>query len=145
MKHALLMVVTAGLLIAGDTPKSSEAKKEVEKFQGKWVAIALEQEGMEVPAAAVKKANMTLLIKSGKLTFTTPKGTQEGTVRVDPAKKPRTIDFSVTSADGKKETILGIYEWEGETLRIAADKEKRPTEFKSKKDGPLVMTLKRVD
>jgi uncharacterized protein (TIGR03067 family) len=67
-----------------------------------------------------------------------------GIFQIGPAKKPRAIDFIAFSAEGKKETTLGIYEWDGEKLKIAADQKKRPTEFKSEKGGAMVVTFERV-
>jgi len=136
--------MTAGLLIAADASKKGDAKKELEKLQGKWVATAIAQNGFEVPAEQVKKVNLTLVIKGNKFTTKKPRSTDKGTFRIGPAKKPRAIDFIATSPEGKKETTLGIYEWDGEKLRIAADQKKRPTEFKSEKGGALVITFERV-
>ncbi len=144
MKRAVTLALLAGLLIAAKAAQGAEAEKELKKFQGQWNATALEQEGKEVPAKKLKKANLTLVIKGNKFAFTTPKGKQEGTIRLAPSKSPKTIDLMVTSGKGKDSTILGIYEWDGGKVKIAADKAKRPSEFKSAKGGALVMTLERA-
>ncbi len=148
MKRAAVVIALLAGVLAADAPRDGGKKeKERDKLQGKWVAVALDQEGKKVPAENLKDARLTLVIKGDRFTFTSPRRTQTGTFRIDPSKKPRTIDLMVTSESGKekKSTVLGIYEWVGPKLRIAADRGKRPSEFKSRKDGPLVMTLQRAD
>src|SRR5262249_44828447 len=142
--RSALLVATAGLLIAADAPKTGDTKKELEKLQGKWVATAIVQNGLEVNAEQVKKTKLTLVIKGNKFTTKKPRSTDMGTFQIGKAKEPRAIDFIATSAEGQKETTLGIDEWDGEKLRIAADQKKRPIEFKSEKGGAMVVTFQRV-
>jgi len=145
----LTLALLVSLVVAADTPKGggAEKEKELKKLQGKWLVVALVQNGKEVPEKNLKDARLTLRIKGNTFTFTTPKRTQQGTVSIDPSKKPKTIDLLETPEKGKekKKAVLGIYEWVGPKLKIAADEKKRPSEFKSVKDGALVMTLQRAD
>ena len=59
-----------------------------------------------------------------------------GTFTIDPSKLPRAIDFAVESplrADKKTSTVLGIYELDGDTLKLMLTKpgQERPAEFKT--------------
>jgi uncharacterized protein (TIGR03067 family) len=69
----------------------------------------------------------------------------EGTVRkIDAAKKPKTIDTEVTAGDLKGNTIQGIYEIDGDTLRVCVvlpGKCERPTEFSGKAGSGCNLTI----
>lgn len=60
----------------------------------------------------------------------------KGSFKLDPTKKPKTIDMTFPAALDAKEDqkVLGIYELEGDTLRLCygPDRGKRPTELNSK-------------
>jgi uncharacterized protein (TIGR03067 family) len=51
--------------------------------------------------------------------------------RIDPTKKPKTIDYTMTEGPTKGKTQLGIYELDGDTVKFcfAAPGKERPTEF----------------
>jgi uncharacterized protein (TIGR03067 family) len=66
--------------------------------------------------------------------FKTTKGTkviEQATITADPSKEPKTIDLAFTQGDVKGQTVLGIYEVTGDTLRIAMSEpdKLRPTEI----------------
>jgi uncharacterized protein (TIGR03067 family) len=139
---ALATALAAALVVVAAEEKAAE--KESKKLQGKWVATSLRHGDTEAPKEDIEKGAITLVIKGDKFTFKTPKETQEGTFKIDPSKSPKTIDLSVTTKGGKKKTIVGIYEWDGDALRIAGDQEKRPKDFKSKLGGSIVVRLKKA-
>src|SRR5262249_40196549 len=58
---------------------------------------------------------------------------QAGRQRLDPSRSPKAIDVTVTEGLNKGAVMLGIYEIDGDTLKVCFDEEgeKRPTEFKS--------------
>ena len=58
---------------------------------------------------------------------------QVGIQKIDPTKSPKTIDVTMTEGPNKGAIMLGIYEIDGDTLKVCFDAEvkKRPTEFKS--------------
>jgi uncharacterized protein (TIGR03067 family) len=58
---------------------------------------------------------------------------QAGTQKLDPSKSPKAIDVKVTEGPAKGALMLGIYEINGDTLKVCFDAEgkKRPTHFKS--------------
>ena len=53
--------------------------------------------------------------------------------KLDPSKSPKAIDVTITEGPSKGAVMLGIYEFDGDTLKVCFDPEgkKRPTEFKS--------------
>jgi uncharacterized protein (TIGR03067 family) len=58
---------------------------------------------------------------------------QVGTQKLDPSKSPKTIDVTMLEGPSKGTVMLGIYEFDADTLKVCFDPEgkKRPTEFKS--------------
>jgi len=63
--------------------------------------------------------------------------------KIDPIKKPKTIDYTVTDGPEKGKTVLGIYELDGDTVKFcfsAPDKE-RPSEFTAKEGSGRTLSL----
>lgn len=130
-----VLIVAAGLLIAVDVPKD-QTKDGLDKLQGTWTGVSMESEG--VAADEAQAHGMKLVIKGNKYTFTTGGGQEEeGTLKVDASKKPKTMDVHITAGAEKGQTQLGIYEIDGDTFRlcVAGDMKDRPTELKSKADS----------
>ena len=69
-----------------------------------------------------------------------------GTFKVDPTKKPKTIDVTFTDGPEKGKIALGIYELEGDTYKVITDPagKSRPAEFAIKPgSGYVLQVLKR--
>jgi len=69
-----------------------------------------------------------------------------GTVKLNPAAKPKELEIKGSDGPNKGKTILAIYERDGDTMRICYDLggKNRPTEFKTKEGAPLfLVTYKR--
>jgi uncharacterized protein (TIGR03067 family) len=77
-------------------------------------------------------ADMKVTI-SGQQYTTTKGGTviEQATLTTDPSKQPKTIDLAFTQGEAKGQTLSGIYEVTGDTLRIALAEpgQARPTEI----------------
>ena len=136
--HRLIVVVigswiamASSLAAADDTEKQEAVKKELKRFEGNWVMVSAERNGVEAPKDFVNKVRMT--IKGDKFTFKEGESTIEGTIVLDPSKKPRAYDASATQ-NGKKMSTVGIYEFDGDTLKVCYTPEggERPKEFATK-------------
>jgi uncharacterized protein (TIGR03067 family) len=57
-----------------------------------------------------------------------------GTFKLDPTKRPKTIDITFTEGKHKGKTVPGIYEIESDAFRvcIARDGDERPAEFSAR-------------
>jgi uncharacterized protein (TIGR03067 family) len=128
----VLCAAAACLALAADDKKDDAAKEELKKMEGTWVLVSGEEDGKQKPADEVKK--LTSTIKGDTLTILVDgKAVFEGTVVVDPTKKPKTID---TTSKDKTVKSPAIYELDGDTFKICVGlKGERPTEFTSKKDS----------
>ena len=110
----------------------ADLDKEVRKFLGTWTFESSETGGKQLPAGELK--GLILTFEGDK--HTVKKGDdviQVGTQKLDPSKSPKTIDVTMTEGLNKGMVMLGIYEIDGDTLKVCFDPQgkKRPTEFKS--------------
>jgi uncharacterized protein (TIGR03067 family) len=143
--HALLMIA-ATTLAAPDTP-AEDAKKELSRLEGAWVATTFEVQGTQLPADAVKEVK--LVCSGEKYTFMGSNGDEEkGTLKLDPAKKPKTLDIQITSGNDQGKLQLAIYELDGDTFKICAaiaGEKERPKELSTTKagGGDLLLVFKR--
>jgi len=113
-------------------------KQDVAGLQGTWEAVAVERDGKPIVDEEMKKLNLRFTIKGDGFTLMTLAAEHfpAGTFTIDPSKLPRAIDFAVESplrADKKTSTVLGIYELDGDTLKLMLTKpgQERPAEFKT--------------
>lgn len=124
----------------------ADAEKELKAFQGDWTFESSEAGGQKIPAEQLK--DFVMIFDGAKHTVKT--GTtiiQTGTQAIDPSKKPKTIDVTLTDGPNKGMVILGIYEIDGDTLKVCFDLggKKRPTEFKSPAGSEVFLNVhKRV-
>jgi len=124
----------------------ADLEKEVKKFQGAWTIESSVTGGKELPAGELKEFILTFegdkhTLKKGDDVF------QVGTQKIDPSKSPKTIDVTMTEGVNKGAVMLGIYEIDGDTLKVCFDPQgkKRSTEFKSTPgSGDFVNVHKRV-
>lgn len=133
MQVQLVLALAAGFLASA--PPKADTSKDAQAIQGTWIIEAAERDGKA--DNDVKGGKLSL--KDGNLVMTTKNDEQKAAYKLDPTKKPRTID--VTPAG--EPTIQGIYELDGDRLKICITKEKgRPSEFNGKGDN-MLLVLKR--
>lgn len=133
MKTRLALVVVIGLIVAANTADDEAVKKELKLLEGSWHAAGFEHNGRAIPEENVQ--SWTLEIKGDKYTFTIGGNSEEGTIKLDPTKKPKTVDALPTSGAATGMMRLGIYEIKDDEAKVclaAASKEQRPTEMSSK-------------
>jgi uncharacterized protein (TIGR03067 family) len=121
------------------------ADRELRRLEGTWVLSAVEADGERTPRDALKEFRLTF---EGPAFTTVRAGmTARGTVKLDPTRKPRTMDISYTAGPEKGRTQQAIYELDGEMLRIcgAAPGKDRPTDFETKgRAGWTLLLFRRV-
>jgi uncharacterized protein (TIGR03067 family) len=150
MRIALVtLLCILGLTASGGTGARADDKADVEKelkmFQGTWTFESVEAGGKEVPADQFK--GMTVTFEGDKYSVKTGDMVVEAaTLKLDPSKSPKTLDATVAEGPNKGTVILGIYEINGDTLKVCFDPEgkKRPTEFKSAPGSQTLVVHKRV-
>ena len=141
-------VVAAGsILLAAGLAAGQGTKEGGKDLTGTWRAATYALDGKEATAADLKDVRL-VIAADGKFKAQNAGQTfLAGAVRIDPDKKPRTMDITYTEGDLKGQTSRAIYELDGDTLRIcrAAPGKARPTEFTSKPgSGLTLMTYQRA-
>ncbi|MBN9522736.1 TIGR03067 domain-containing protein [bacterium] len=140
-----------GAVVLGLAPLAAPAQKGDDKapdpFQGTWEVVKLQVAGADV-TEFLKDADATMTFKGNTYAFEAKSEREKGTFKFDAKAKPATIDLMITEGRGKGKTQLGIYQLDGDTLKLCMADEgakERPTKFVSAKDAPemVLFTLKR--
>lgn len=126
-----------------DAKPEEKNPKEAEVLLGAWRFEAIDTGGPGGPKEEeLAKARMTFG-KGDTMVLVEPDGKErEYTIKLDPAAKPKGIDLIE-----KAGTTLGVYELDGDTLRLAlaqSGSDTRPAALKANGKGVVVITLKRV-
>jgi uncharacterized protein (TIGR03067 family) len=121
--------------ITADDTKEEAVMKDMKALSGMWTVVSAERDGKKLTDEQLKGITLTY---DGTGKASVKKGDQllfDGTIRIDPTKKPKTQDATQTSAgENKGKTTLSIYEVDGDTLKICSAEpgKDRPTEFSAK-------------
>jgi uncharacterized protein (TIGR03067 family) len=135
---SMLVWLCGGALALGEGAGKTE--DDSKRMQGTWRPVAAKLGGSELPDEVRK--TIKLVVTDGKYAVTVGReGTDEGTIKLDPAQKPRAMDIVGTKGPNKGKTIPAIYELTDGTLRICYDLggKARPTEFQSKPETQLFL------
>jgi uncharacterized protein (TIGR03067 family) len=130
--RTLVLCVVCVLAVRG-LAQDDAAKKDSAALQGEWRILKAYDNGEKVPVLDIKDmtikfAGNTVVVREGD------KVQDRFTFKLDPGKKPKTIDFLVTEGKKKGATDLGIYALEGDSLKLSIKEggPDRPKEFASK-------------
>ncbi len=121
----------------GETPVPALAE-----LAGEWVMVSAVRDGQPLGAEFVATGRRVL---HGDVTTEMFRGQifMRGTTTVDATPSPRTFDIVLTHAPGRGKRQLGIYEREGDTLRICVGLpgRPRPTEFTTRQGDDRTLTV----
>ena len=115
---------------------AAQGDEDLARFAGTWRLAQAEMAGKAVPADALK--GVTVKVEGTNYQVTsdrdpTAEPVERGTFSLQPEAQPKAITLKVTGGQGAGKTVLAIYEFAGDKLRVCYDLSgtKRPTEFKS--------------
>ena len=149
MRFALVALLCAlGLAAsAGSTARpadKADAEKELKKFKGTWTFETVEAGGKALAADLFKGMTVTYegdkyAVRMGEMVV------EAATLKVDPSKSPRWLESKVTAGPNNGGVILGIYEFDGDTLKACFDPEgkKRPTAFKTEAGSQVTLVVQK--
>ena len=134
---ALLAVALLAPALGAD-----EVDNELAKMQGRWTVERLEENGKAEPAEEIKK--FTINIDGTKFAVNMDGREESMKLQIDPDRSPKWINLTPEFGDDKGKTAKGIYELQGDTLRICARPKggDRTTKFVSEQ-GTMLLVLKR--
>lgn len=134
MSTRWLLLTAIPLLLAAAGPEDSPAAKERKKLQGAWVWTSAILDGQSSFEDDIK-AGKVVEVFDGDEIIVKQDGQETGrvTYSIDPTKNPKWLDITFTR-DGKRQTCLGCYQLDGDTLKycLAGIDADRPTEIASK-------------
>jgi uncharacterized protein (TIGR03067 family) len=137
MRGKWLWVVVLTSLAAGvfsQVGGGKDADEDVlKKIQGTWKFVSQDMDGKPVPKEDLEKQTITFdgdkwtVRRDGKVI-------QAGTHKFETSKKPPQVDAAVKEGEDKGNTMIGIYEMKGDTLKVCFDLKgkDRPADFTSK-------------
>jgi uncharacterized protein (TIGR03067 family) len=131
-------LLTVVLVVAAPAPPEKE-KKDEEKIQGTWVVTSVEDGGR----AEADKVGVKFVFEGDAVTIKDPRRDEKAKIKLDPAKKPKAIDITAAEGGGPAKMVQGIYEFNGDELKICFTKGAggRPTEFVSKPDSNVTLIV----
>lgn len=110
-------------------------KKDLAKMQGDWAAVEMYRDGHPLTADNAQAYFRT--VEGDTYTMSRyRKVAGKGTLKLDASKSPKEIDAS-PALPGKKVVVKGIYEWDGDKLKIlfGSPDGERPTSLKVPSPG----------
>lgn len=144
----LLVLVVGGWLMAADGPKEEAARKDLDRMQGTWMVTVHELNGQKTTAEQNQEAKSKLVVKGDKYTvYFGDQRITEGVLKLDPTRKPRTIDALAADGPAKGQAMPGIYELEGDDMRVCFGQpgKERPTAFATQAGtNQILLGYKRV-
>jgi uncharacterized protein (TIGR03067 family) len=142
---AVLAVCVAPVRVEERPSKREQgARKDLLELQGTWQLQSVEdskKDKIDVKKRTLFVGGDLVLVQQGD------KLVQAGQLRLNSTKSPRSIDVVVRKGEHEDNTMLGIYELKGDTLKVCFDPEgeNRPKKFETKKESAVfVATYKRV-
>jgi uncharacterized protein (TIGR03067 family) len=140
-------IIAAAVLFVAVPLFAGGGAADLKKMSGTW-AGALIEIGGKPPTDNEKKIKIKLVIVGEKYTvFFDEMKITDGTLKLDGSKKPKTIDAMPSEGEHKGKLQPGIYEVDGDELKIVfTDPGKdRPKEFKTReKTDEVMMSYRRV-
>ncbi len=121
-------------------------RSQLEQFQGSWVQIAYERDGVAEPIDDEEGWKPRTIFMGNTFVVEISDGTTpiKGIFKIDPGKEPKHIEYTDTFGQYAGETYLGIYQISQDTLVFCVGDHlaKRPTEFKTRQ-GQVMRTFQR--
>ena len=119
------------------------ATLDAQEMDGTWKPVAAELAGEQWPKQVLD--SMKLILKDDKYTVQVGEQSDNGEVKRDPSKSPKTMDIKGTKGPNEGKTFLVIYELKGDELRVCYDLsgKSRPTEFATKPATQLFLVTYR--
>lgn len=135
-------ILLAAIALADVDQASAEAQAaDVKQMQGDWMVRSMKVNGIKSPP----EESQTLFRTVTGTSYTVSRYSKpivRGTFKLDASKSPRTIDSTLLGA-ANAEPLLGIYEFEGNLLRIcnAPPGKPRPADFQAKLGSGHTLTV----
>ncbi|MBI3823695.1 MAG: TIGR03067 domain-containing protein [Planctomycetes bacterium] len=132
-------------LVAGIALLRAGEPSDLDRMQGTWVVVSLNEKGKPIAADETKLLEFTIE-KDTFTAFDKGKVVVKYQIKLDSTKTPRQIDFTYLVGEDKGKTEPGIYAFDKDQLKFVLneDKKDRPTVFEGKEtEAYSVLVLKK--
>lgn len=146
MKTTLLALVAVAATAVALAADDDQAKKDFKALEGTWEYVSQVSDGKEVEKEMLEGIRLTVTAEGKWVLKKDDTVILEGTGKLDPSKKPKAADWTITTEGGLKDKVaLGIYDVTKDTWKHCFAIEKRPEKFESKEGSKVTnAVLKRV-
>ena len=143
---SLALVALAATAVALAADDDAQAKKDLKALEGTWQYTSQVEDGKETDKEQLKAVTVTITAEGKWEVKHEGKVFLEGTVKIDPSKKPKAADWKITTeGELKGQTALGIYDVDKDTWKHCFAFDNRPEKFESKEGSKVTSAvLKRV-
>jgi uncharacterized protein (TIGR03067 family) len=139
--NVLAMMMLSVAALGGEPPDD-----DLKALQGTWEVVTMEREKEAVPAEDLK--GWTARYEGNRVTLMDGERVhRRGIITLDASRKPKSVNTWDRDGPYEDQTSPGIYELEGDTLRIAFAKpgQERPSAFTTKTGSAVIFaTYKRA-
>ena len=134
------LILTTGLVIGFDNDDLTI--KDFVRLEGVWRFALVEVDGKKQPEVPFATNKMIITKDGSYIVIQAPRVTR-GTLKLDSAKTPKHYDVTIATGRLKGLTFLGIYELEGDTLKVCfpLQSKDRPTVLASKPGSGLLVEV----
>ena len=141
MTKWLIMTLFSVVIVAA-AKSGQDAPTEWQKLAGTWRLIDEIDGGTRTPAGLAKRGKLTFDLTGAWKVESDGKIVGEGTATIDPTKKPKTIDYTITKGEAAGTKFLAIYELDGDVFRHCGIlKGARPSKFLSEPGSGQILTV----
>jgi len=116
MRRHVMTALAAGLLLAAGSPREAAEDREHDRLQGTWLLVSYDRDGKPVPARKI--TGTRLVIQGYQWTLEWDDISLEGVYKLDPTRKPRTIDMTFANGLDEGKILQGIYTLERDRLTL---------------------------
>lgn len=141
-----LMILGVFFVVGAAAGKpADDISAELKRLSGSWRLVDEIDDGKQMPHQDTQKDNILTFDVTGSWKVEIDgKIVGQGTAKIDPTRRPKTIDYTFTG-EGAGGQFIAIYELDGETYRhCGVLKGNRPSEFSAKPgSGQILTTFRR--
>jgi uncharacterized protein (TIGR03067 family) len=128
MRYLALSILTLTFVVPDRPAPVDAAKDELAKLDGTWAVVVYEYDGGRLSEDQISNYPK-LIIKGG--TYRWSSAEFGGTMKVDPTRTPKQVDYTHGDGPTKGQVQIGIYQLQGDIFRdcIGPPGKDRPREF----------------
>ena len=137
------ILIAFALLFVGSIVRGDEPVPDIKQLQGTWEVVEFTANGKAIPKEACQ--GMSLEVADMTMHMSAP-GRKSFLIKLNNAVSPKTIDYTALEGPYKDKTNYGIYELQGDELKLCMhnkDADKPPTAFKSAEGDNLALIILR--